>query len=102
MKYLLTFLLAAVFVSGSAAERKTHVFLVGDSTCATKKLDKENPERGWGHMFQPFFDGEIVVENHAVNGRSTKSFRDEGRWVKVLDALPDDDYVVIEFGHHDA
>lgn len=102
MKYLLTLLLAAVFASGTAAERKTRVFLIGDSTCATKKLDKENPERGWGQMFQPFFDSGVVVENHAVNGRSTKSFRDEGRWDKVLEALHDDDYVFIEFGHNDA
>lgn len=102
MKYLLTLLFAAAVTFSTAAERKTHVFLIGDSTCATKKLDKENPERGWGQMLQPFFDGGVVVENHAVNGRSTKSFRDEGRWDKVLESLHAGDYVFIEFGHNDA
>ena len=47
------------------------VFLIGDSACATKDLAKQNPERGWGQMFQPLFDGSVTGENHAVNGRSS-------------------------------
>ncbi len=85
----------------AAAERPTHVYLVGDSTCADKKLDKENPERGWGQLFRAFFDAEVVVENHAMNGRSTKSFRDEGRWDVIYSALQTGDYVFIQFGHND-
>ncbi|WP_162612056.1 pectinesterase family protein [Alistipes sp. An66] len=77
------------------------VFLIGDSTCATKDLAKQNPERGWGQMFQPLFDGSVTVENHAVNGRSTKSFRDEGRWDPILDRLQAGDWVFIQFGHND-
>lgn len=77
------------------------VFLIGDSTCATKDLAKQNPERGWGQMFQPLFDGSVTVENHAVNGRSSKSFRDEGRWDPILDRLHAGDYVFIQFGHND-
>lgn len=41
------------------------------------------------------------VDNRAQNGRSTKSFRDEGRWQGVLDALRPGDVVVIQFGHND-
>jgi pectinesterase len=78
-----------------------HLYLIGDSTCATKKLDKENPERGWGHMLQPLFDEAVVVGNHATNGRSTKSFRDEGRWARVERQLRPGDYVFIQFGHND-
>lgn len=77
------------------------VFLIGDSTCATKDLAKQNPERGWGQMFQPLFDGSVTVENHAVNGRSTKSFRDEGRWDPILSRLQAGDWVFIQFGHND-
>ena len=73
-------LLAALPAAGQDSLR---VFLVGDSTCATKDLGKQNPERGWGHMFAPLFDASVTVENHAVNGRSTKSFRDEGRWIPI-------------------
>ncbi|MFR9251061.1 MAG: GDSL-type esterase/lipase family protein [Alistipes shahii] len=77
------------------------VHLIGDSTCATKELSKQNPERGWGQLFQPLFDGSVTIRNHAVNGRSTKSFRDEGRWQRVCDELRPGDYVFIQFGHND-
>ena len=43
----------------------------------------------------------VVVDNHAVNGRSSKSFIDEGRWQKVLDKIKPGDYVIIQFGHND-
>ncbi len=77
------------------------IFLIGDSTCATKDLSKQNPERGWGQMFQPLFDTSVTVENHAANGRSTKSFRAEGRWDRVFGALQAGDYLFIQFGHND-
>ena len=77
------------------------LFLVGDSTCANKKLEKENPERGWGQLFQSLVTEPLKVENHAVNGRSTKSFRQEGRWQVVLDRMTEGDYVFIQFGHND-
>lgn len=81
--------------------RTLRVYLVGDSTCAAKELAGQNPERGWGQLFQPLFDGSVRVENHATNGRSTKSFRDEGRWAAVYDKLQPGDYVFIQFGHND-
>ncbi len=90
-----------VLLSASSFGGPLRVFLIGDSTCATKDLAKQNPERGWGQMFQPLFDGLVTVENHAVNGRSTKSFRDEGRWDPILDRLQAGDWVFIQFGHND-
>jgi DNA sulfur modification protein DndE len=77
------------------------IFLVGDSTMADKPLT-ENPERGWGQIFRRYFDEQIHIENHAVNGRSTKSFREEGRWEAILPKLKKDDWVFIQFGHNDA
>lgn len=77
------------------------VYLAGDSTMAEKKLDKR-PETGWGEKLQQYFDAEKVkVENHAQNGRSTKSFINEGRWQKIIDSLKEGDYVFIQFGHND-
>jgi lysophospholipase L1-like esterase len=59
------------------------------------------PETGWGQVFQTFFDSKVRVSNHAVNGRSSKSFIDEGRWKIVFDSLKRGDYVFIQFGHND-
>jgi DNA sulfur modification protein DndE len=75
-------------------------FLIGDSTMADKPLE-DNPERGWGQLLPVFFDGSVAVRNHAMNGRSTKSFIDEGRWEAVLKALRAGDWVFIQFGHND-
>ena len=96
------FLLILCFLSSAVVcGQPLRVYLVGDSTCATKELAKQNPERGWGHMFQPLFDASVRVENHAANGRSTRSFRDEGRWTAVYERLQPGDYVFIQFGHND-
>src|ERR1017187_5298120 len=77
------------------------IFLVGDSTMADKPLIPANPERGWGQMLPMYFKDGVRIENHAVNGRSSKSFLDEGRWEPVLNQLKPGDYVIIEFGHND-
>lgn len=59
------------------------IYMIGDSTMANKSLDNGNTERGWGMVLE-FFNKKAVVINHAVNGRSSKSFIDEGRWRKCL------------------
>jgi pectinesterase len=82
------------------APGSVQVFLIGDSTMADKPLE-DNPERGWGQLLPMFFDESVVVRNHAMNGRSTKSFIDEGRWEAVLNALRVGDWVFIQFGHND-
>ena len=68
-------LLAAIWLMASSF---TTVHLMGDSTMAEKDLSRAGLERGWGMMLQGCFDANyIVVDNHAVNGRSSKSFIDE-------------------------
>lgn len=52
-------------------------------------------------VLQGFFDDKVIVDNHAVNGRSSLSFINEGRWKKVLDRIKPGDYVFIQFGHND-
>jgi len=76
------------------------IHLVGDSTMS-EKADDERPETGWGMPFADYFDGTVTIENHARNGRSTRTFREEGRWQPVVDALSPGDYVFIQFGHND-
>ena len=77
------------------------VFMIGDSTMANKDTTGGKQERGWGMVLQQYFDSQVVVDNHAVNGRSSKSFIDEGRWDKVLAKIKPGDYVFIQFGHND-
>lgn len=76
------------------------VYLIGDSTMSIKEVE-DYPETGWGMPFAYFFDESVKVENHAKNGRSTKSFIAENRWQPVVDSLQPGDYVFIQFGHND-
>lgn len=87
--------------AGPKAKAHPALHLVGDSTMADKPIDKPNPERGWGQLFPTLCKEPARIVNHAVNGRSTKSFRDEGRWQNVLNNLAAGDFVLIEFGHND-
>jgi lysophospholipase L1-like esterase len=48
-----------------------------------KKIPTKNPEHGWGQVLPQFMTSGIEIQNHAMNGRSSKSFRTEGRWDKV-------------------
>ncbi len=76
------------------------VYMIGDSTMANKPVE-DNPERGWGMMLHEFFDSLVIIDNHAVNGRSTRSFLYENRWQPIVDKLNKGDYVIIQFGHND-
>jgi lysophospholipase L1-like esterase len=77
------------------------IFMIGDSTMADKPVIPANPERGWGQLLPMYFQDGVRIENHAVNGRSTKSFIDQGRWATVTNRLRPGDYVIIQFGHND-
>lgn len=95
--------------------RPVHVFMAGDSTMADKVLYKsvDNPitneqtsvafpERGWGMMLPEFFTNDVLIENYAKNGRSTRTFIEEGLWDKIESNLHKGDYVIIQFGHNDS
>lgn len=68
---------------------------------ADKPLKDSNPERGWCQALAEKVRSEYAFENHGVNGRSSKSFIDEGRWNVVLSKLKQNDWVIIQFGHND-
>jgi lysophospholipase L1-like esterase len=67
------------------------IVLVGDSTVA--------PQGGWGPGFCADLTANVTCIDDALNGRSTKSFIDEGAWKKALDRHGD--YYLIQFGHND-
>lgn len=100
MKHIL-FLAMTMIASTASQVPRQKVYLIGDSTMANKKIS-DQPETGWGQVWSLFFNDGIEIHNHAVNGRSTKSFREKGHWQEVLDKLKKDDYVIIQFGHNDA
>ncbi|RYZ27387.1 MAG: rhamnogalacturonan acetylesterase [Chitinophagaceae bacterium] len=96
--FVLVFVVFCSFVL--VKEKQTTVYLIGDSTIANKDV-KAYPETGWGMPFSGFFDSSVVVDNRAKNGRSTRTFIEEGLWKPVIENLQQGDYVFIQFGHND-
>ena len=102
MKKLLLAALALFMLTSMTKDKVTTIFVIGDSTAAKKDISGGKQERGWAMALKCYFDTAYIrVDNHAVNGRSSKSFIDEGRWDKVLSLMKPGDYVIIQFGHND-
>jgi lysophospholipase L1-like esterase len=73
--------------------------IVGDSTV---KSGGTKGMFGWGERIKPYFDADkINVVNHAIGGRSARTFFTEGRWQNVAGAIKPGDFVIIQFGHND-
>lgn len=92
---------AALLLTSAVPDKTTTIFIIGDSTAANKDISGGKQERGWGMALQCYFDDNIIIDNHAVNGRSSLSFINEGRWDKVIERIKPGDYVIIQFGHND-
>lgn len=102
MKRTILSIISAVLLLGLLAmkDKPVKIFLAGDSTMADKPLSS-CPERGWGMVLPSYFNDDVIIENHARNGRSTRTFISEGRWDFMLNRVGEGDYVVIQFGHND-
>ncbi|WP_053219941.1 rhamnogalacturonan acetylesterase [Virgibacillus senegalensis] len=77
------------------------IYLAGDSTVCTYGKERA-PQAGWGQMFPRYLKPGAVCINHAVGGRSSKSFINEGRLKAIANELKPDDYLLIQFGHNDS
>jgi lysophospholipase L1-like esterase len=86
---------------GHGGTRRRVVHLAGDSTAAPKTAAAA-PETGWGMALPFFLTPHSTVANHAVNGRSSRSFIEEGRLDAIAGVLRADDVLLIQFGHNDA
>jgi pectinesterase len=83
---------AALAPAQSDSSANVRIVLAGDSTVTDGA--------GWGLGFAESLNADKAeCINLSRGGRSSKSFRDEGIWQKVLDAKPN--VVLIQFGHND-
>ncbi|WP_205499799.1 rhamnogalacturonan acetylesterase [Rufibacter psychrotolerans] len=95
-------------VAASCAVVKQHqarptLFLIGDSTVKNGKGKGDGGLWGWGSFLAGHFDTtKISVENHALGGTSSRTFRTQGHWGKVLPKVKAGDFVMIQFGHNDS
>lgn len=95
---------------------KPTVYLLSDSTVQPQR---PYPLTGWGQELHLFFREEkededrhccdrlidtpnVMVNNHAIGGRSSKSFIEEGRLDAALLTVRPGDFMLIQWGHNDA
>lgn len=76
------------------------IFYIGDSTVQLNKFDTY-PQTGMSQVLELFLAPDIEVLPHGKNGRSTKSFLDEGLFVPVQEQMAQGDFLLIQFGHND-
>ena len=93
-------ILLSAFAFIAPQKKKITIWMIGDSTMSVKDK-KAYPENGWGMPFVYFWDTTVKVENLAQNGRSTRTFLEEGRWTPVMNQMQEGDYVIIQFAHND-
>ena len=76
------------------------IYLIGDSTCQ-RNFDDTYPQTGWGQLFNEYISPKYKVINLAKNGRSSKSFYNEGLFKYCEDTIENGDFLFIQFGHND-
>ena len=100
------------------------VYLAADSTVQSY-TEAEAPQTGWGQQLWRCLRGanlcrvdtrpgcpfpqerryhlpDLTIDNCAMAGRSSRSFREEGRLADIEASLRPGDYLVVQFGHNDA
>ncbi len=76
------------------------VHYIGDSTVARNNIHTY-PQTGMSQALALYLKEQVMIAGYAKNGRSTKSFLDEGRFEAVEGAMAPGDFLLIQFGHND-
>lgn len=77
-----------------------HIFLASDSTCQAYDTSKTN-QAGWGQFLGEYL-ADYEIHNHAIGGRSSKTFIEEGRLNAMKDKMKSGDYLLVQMGHNDS
>lgn len=78
----------------------TNIYYAADSTVQLNNISTY-PQTGIGQELIRYTAWDVRIINHAKNGRSTKSFLDEGRFEPIKNSITTGDFLFIQFGHND-
>lgn len=102
-RFLLSLVAVLLFSFIIKQQQKPVFYIIGDSTVRNGDGTGKGSLWGWGSfMYEKVDTDKLAVQNHAMGGRSSRTFQTEGRWDKVLQTLKKGDYVIMQFGHNDA
>lgn len=98
-------LMKSPYTYGQTVADNTTIYVAGDSTaCNYKTSGSKNdfPRTGWAQVLGNFFTDGVSVNNLALSGRSSLSFRSFDEYKKIMNGMKPGDYFIIQFGHNDA
>ncbi len=76
------------------------IICLGDSTMQFNNIYRY-PQFGWPQLLNLFLHPNIFVLDLARNGKSTKTYLNEGRFTDLLKRVEKGDYIICQFGHND-
>ena len=80
MKKIFLFLSIILFSLSFTQKPKPTLYIIGDSTVKNGSGKGSDGQFGWGTLIHEHFDTtKIHIENHAIGGRSSRTFLTEGR-----------------------
>ncbi|MFN8240747.1 MAG: rhamnogalacturonan acetylesterase [Bacteroidales bacterium] len=93
----------SILTMGNISDKhKPVIYIIGDSTVKNGSGKGEGGLWGWGDFLYLNFDTtRVTIKNHAIGGRSSRTFITEGRWDRIMSVLKPGDYVIMQFGHND-
>jgi len=94
--------LSVMSLSFRPFQAKPSLYIIGDSTVKNGSGNGADSLWGWGSFMEKYIDTtKIDIQNHAIGGRSSRTFLTDGRWDKIMQTLKKGDYIMIQFGHND-
>lgn len=104
MKRLFIILCATCVAFSASAKKPMTLFLVGDETMAEQTSPEDRTDSsavGWGQELGALMPAGTIIENHALNGATTRSINGDGQWVNILNRAAKGTVLMLQFGHHE-
>ena len=93
-------LMKSPYTYGQTVANNATIFVAGDSTACNYKTSGEKndfPRTGWAQVLGNFFTDGVSVNNLALSGRSSLSFRSEANYKTIINGMKPGDYFIIQF-----
>lgn len=90
-----------LFMDTVAASTTSNIWIVGDSTVSGFNDNYYYPRYGWETQIGNYLDGSFAVQNLALSGRSSKSYKADPEYQTLLGGMKNGDYLLVGFGHND-
>ncbi len=97
---MLVAMLPSASIAANTETSKPTIFIIGDSMAASYE-EAKYPRMGWGQAMPNFFTDEVVFDNRAVAGTSSRSFYNV-YWSDIVANMKEGDYLLFTFGANDS